>query len=121
MQVYYAADPPRRNSQCCGCRGDGRMESSVDVHAVPTPRLLERVSRQTLFEAERLRRAAWACTTRRAPSDRPFRIRREAAAPRAGDLVLARVDFLGHHQGLQLGSGRKRSLFPGDEIVVVYG
>ena len=41
--------------------------------------------------------------------------------PRAGDLVLARVDVLGHHRGLQLWSGRRKNLFPGDEIVVAYG
>jgi len=41
--------------------------------------------------------------------------------PSAGDLVVARVDLLGHHQGLQLWSGRKKNLFPGDEIVVAYG
>jgi hypothetical protein len=97
------------------------MESPVGVRALPAAPAAERASRQTLFEAERLRRAAWAFTTRRVPSDKPFRIRRDATAPRAGDLVLARVDFLGHHQGLQLRSGRKRNLFPGDEIVVVYG
>jgi AAA domain-containing protein len=76
---------------------------------------------QSLFAAERLRRAAWAFTTRRVPPDQAYRIRRGATVPRAGDLVLARVDLIGHHQGLQLRSGRRRRLFPGDEIVVVYG
>ena len=42
-------------------------------------------------------------------------------APKAGDLVLARVDRLGQHDGLQLPSGRRADLFPGDEIVVAYG
>jgi len=41
--------------------------------------------------------------------------------PKAGDLVLARVTALGHHDGLQLISGRRRTLFVGDEIVVAYG
>jgi len=45
----------------------------------------------------------------------------EDASPRSGDLVLARVDRLGQHDGLQLPSGRRASLFPGDEIVVSYG
>jgi hypothetical protein len=71
-------------------------------------------------EAARLERAAWAFTTRRL-REREFGILREGAAPRAGDLVLARVDAIGHHSALQLPSGRRRMLFPGDEIVVAYG
>ena len=77
--------------------------------------------RQTLHEAERLRRASWAFTTRRVSREEPYRISSGARTPRAGDLVLARVDVLGHHRGLQLCSGRKKNLFPGDEIVVAYG
>ncbi|MFO7541434.1 MAG: DUF1611 domain-containing protein [Thiobacillus sp.] len=42
-------------------------------------------------------------------------------APEAGDLVLARVDLLGQHAGLQLPNGRRKQMFPGDEIVVAYG
>lgn len=45
----------------------------------------------------------------------------EAAVPRAGDLVLARVGTLGHHRRLQLSSGRRSWLFPDDEIIVAYG
>jgi hypothetical protein len=41
--------------------------------------------------------------------------------PRAGDLVLARVDTLGQHARLELRTGRRAHLFPGDEIVVSYG
>ena len=41
--------------------------------------------------------------------------------PVAGDLVLAIIDSLGQHPGLQLPGGRRRQLFPGDEIVVAYG
>jgi dethiobiotin synthetase len=76
---------------------------------------------RSLFETERLERASWAFTTRRVPRNESFRVSREPMTPRAGDLVLARVDLLGHHKGLQLCSGRKRQLFPGDEIVAVYG
>jgi len=43
------------------------------------------------------------------------------ATPRPGDLVLAKVRTLGHHQRLQLTSGRRARLFPGDEIIVAYG
>lgn len=41
--------------------------------------------------------------------------------PQAGDLILAHVDSLGQHPGLQLPSGRRKQLFPGDQIVVAYG
>lgn len=41
--------------------------------------------------------------------------------PSAGDLVLARVDQVGHHARIELPEGRKAVLFPGDEIVVCYG
>jgi hypothetical protein len=41
--------------------------------------------------------------------------------PEAGDLVLARVEELGQHKRLELRTGRRAFLFPGDEIVVSYG
>lgn len=72
-------------------------------------------------EADRLARAAWAFTTRRVPRDQQFSIRQQARPPRPGDLVLARLDVLGFHRGLQLRNGRRKNLFPGDEIVVAYG
>lgn len=43
------------------------------------------------------------------------------AEPVAGDLVLARVETLGHHAKLENSSGRRCKLFVGDEIVVAYG
>ncbi|WP_432485313.1 DUF1611 domain-containing protein [Kineococcus esterisolvens] len=41
--------------------------------------------------------------------------------PAAGDVVLARVAELGHHKRLESPHGRRRLLFPGDEVVVAYG
>ena len=41
--------------------------------------------------------------------------------PRAGDVVLARVDKLGQHAAIMLPDGRRASLFEGDEILVAYG
>jgi hypothetical protein len=81
-----------------------------------------RVTRgQSLFEAERIANASWAFTTRRVPTEPLYRISHGPRTPEAGDLVLAKVDVLGHHKGLQLATGRKRNLFAGDEIVVAYG
>jgi hypothetical protein len=71
-------------------------------------------------DGTRLRRAAWAYTTRRVPRSVVQRIRREGV-PRAGDLVLARVDAIAYHSALQLPDGRRKHLFVGDELVVVYG
>lgn len=41
--------------------------------------------------------------------------------PRSGDLVLAEVTAIGHHTKLESPEGRRRSLFPGDEIIVAFG
>ena len=67
-----------------------------------------------------LRRASWAFTTRRVRGP-VSGLLDGAARPTAGDLVLARVDALGHHGALQLVDGRRRTLFPGDTIVAAYG
>jgi hypothetical protein len=44
-----------------------------------------------------------------------------AVRPKAGDLVLARVDVLGHHRKLESPAGRRAKLYPGDEILLLYG
>ncbi|MEO5618808.1 MAG: DUF1611 domain-containing protein [Candidatus Eisenbacteria bacterium] len=51
----------------------------------------------------------------------PLGISECTTAPAPGDLILARVDALGFHSGLQLPNGRRRRLFVGNEIVVAYG
>jgi hypothetical protein len=43
------------------------------------------------------------------------------AAPRAGDVLLARVDEVGQHQRIEQPDGRRAALFPGDEVLVAYG
>ena len=72
-------------------------------------------------EGARLELAAWAFSTRRVPLDAVRKLLPVSGAPMAGDLVLCAVDALGHHAGLQLPCGRRKLLFPGDEIVVAYG
>lgn len=44
-----------------------------------------------------------------------------ARAPRAGDVVLARVVTIGQHRRLESPVSRRQILFEGDEIVVAYG
>jgi hypothetical protein len=67
-----------------------------------------------------LARAKAAWTTRHVDLGNATRLIEEAC-PQAGDLVLARVERLGQHGGLQLASGRRATLFEGDAIVVCYG
>lgn len=74
----------------------------------------------TSLDIARLRRASWAFTTRRVRAG-ACGVVMNGTAPQAGDLVLARVDSVGYHSGLQLPEGRKKLFFVGDEIVVAYG
>lgn len=70
--------------------------------------------------AARLADAKRAYTTRRA-DPAAMRTLVGGIAPRAGDLVLARIVQLGKHEHLESCEGRRCRLFPGDEIVVAYG
>lgn len=76
---------------------------------------------QTYNDNARIRNAFWAFTTRRVSRDAAKILLPLEGVPHPGDLVLATVDFLGQHPGLQLPNGRRKQLFPGDEIVVAYG
>ncbi len=69
----------------------------------------------------RLQRAKRAHTTRRVDLGQAQHILSEGVQPRAGDVVLARIDALGQHDRLQDVHGRRVSLYVGDEVVVVYG
>lgn len=62
-----------------------------------------------------------AFTTRRVPIDALRTIVAGAVRPVSGDLVLATVDRLGFQTRIELQSGRKALLHPGDRIVVAYG
>lgn len=43
------------------------------------------------------------------------------AAREAGDLVLARVETLGQHNGIQLDTGRRAALYPDDTVILCLG
>ncbi len=43
------------------------------------------------------------------------------SSPHAGDVVLARVESLGHHTRLESPAGRRQTLYCGNEIIVAYG
>ncbi len=75
----------------------------------------------TYLEAGRLNKVKAASTTRRVNLGNVATILSGNLKPQAGDLVLARVEKIGHHKQIELPSGRKAKLFPGDEIIVSYG
>lgn len=72
------------------------------------------------LDPARVQRAKRAFVTRRVPGWR-LAATVHGRSPRSGDLVLARVERLGQHTGLQLVDGRRAKLFVGDEIIVAYG
>ncbi|HEY5657586.1 MAG TPA: DUF1611 domain-containing protein [Myxococcota bacterium] len=71
-------------------------------------------------DAERIQRASRAFVARRVHPAAMLGLTADAS-PRAGDLLLARVQRVGHHGRLHLPTGGRRNLFEGDEIVVAYG
>ena len=73
-----------------------------------------------LQESNRILRAKAPYSVRRVPRTAMSFLLPEGT-PRPGDLVLARVNKLGQHKHLELTTGRRARLFPGDEIVLVYG
>ena len=76
---------------------------------------------EVLTEVGRFARAKRAFTTRRVDPSAMMTVLDKGVVPCAGDLVLARVDKVGHHKHLELTDGRRAKLFPGDEIIVSYG
>ena len=63
----------------------------------------------------------WSFTTRRVDRSLPAALLTGDVIPQVGDLLLARVELLGHHGNLQLVDGRRRRLFLGDLVIVAYG
>lgn len=75
----------------------------------------------TPLTQQRLQLAKWAYTTRRVDPELAEVLLQGDRRPRAGDLLLAEVNKLGHHKKLELVTSRKATMFEGDEIVVAYG
>ncbi len=69
---------------------------------------------------ERLMHAKHAYTTRHLDLTTARQLRTDAV-PSTGDVVLARVAAIGQHTKIEQTDGRRATLFPGDEVVVVYG
>ena len=69
---------------------------------------------------ERVTRAKRSFATRRVVFHGSETLLYGAVRPRAGDLLLARVDRLGQHGKLESPEGRRAWLHVGDEIIVAY-
>ncbi|MBK7541031.1 MAG: DUF1611 domain-containing protein [Candidatus Competibacteraceae bacterium] len=87
--------------------------------------LLNRINRTPIekepLTPERLASVRIAYSARRVEREALHMLLRGPIKPRAGDLVLARVDRLGQHQRIELPHGRRAQLYEGDEIIVCYG
>jgi hypothetical protein len=74
-----------------------------------------------LLDTHRIAAAKEGFAIRRVPKEVMRTLVSGAVRPRAGDVVLARVDRLRQHQRIELPTGRKALLNPGDEIIVACG
>ncbi|MGQ0671479.1 MAG: molybdopterin-guanine dinucleotide biosynthesis protein MobB [Hyphomicrobium sp.] len=74
-----------------------------------------------LLDLDRINNAKRATSTRRIDLKSSRLLVASGVAPKAGDLVLARVIRTGHHDGVEELSGRRNTLYAGDEILVCYG
>lgn len=72
-------------------------------------------------ESRRIAAAKRSFVTRRVDLDLAAGLIVAGASPKAGDIVLARIEHLGHHKKLEEPGGRRSTLFIGDEILVAYG
>ncbi len=69
----------------------------------------------------RLQKAKAAYTTRNVDFSVGTTLLRGNVIPQSGNVVLAKVTEIGQHTRIELASGRRAHLFPGDEIIVCYG
>ena len=77
--------------------------------------VMQPLSRQMLDKAK----IAYSC--RRVQFENSMTVITGNIVPSSGDLVLARVDVLGQHRGIESKNGGRCNLFPGDQIIVCYG
>ena len=73
------------------------------------------------LNSERVAKTKIAFTLRRVNLSAGSQLISGRATPKAGDIVLARVEQLNQHKSLQLTDGRRSRLFLGDEILVCFG
>lgn len=94
------------------------LDSAYDLSPLLDPDIL--VAKQSRLRTARLNAAKRAFTTRRVDFADAYQLITDRS-PAAGDLVLARVESVGHHARIESPEGRRRTLYAGDEIVVAFG
>lgn len=111
---------------------DAVTTSSEEKIATATRTLLERMhdnaasmswpgeQRLEALPVNALNHSHWSFTTRRVDRARVKSLLEGNLQPQVGDLLLARIETLGHHGKLQLVDGRRRRLFRGDLVIVTY-
>lgn len=72
------------------------------------------------FADEMKARAKRAFSTRRVPPEAMHCLAGGAIRPRSGDVVLARIERLGHHRRIEQPNGRRSLLHVGDHVIVAY-
>lgn len=97
---------------------EGRVVSALSESEAP--QTSDGVKRLPL-ETSRITSAKASFAARRVPVADAQALLTGRVVPKAGDLVLAEVGEILQHTRLQLPTGRRTHLFPGDEIIVVYG
>lgn len=80
-----------------------------------------KLSSINILDRARISAAKAAYTTRRVPREHMVTLITGEVIPMEGDLVLARVEKVGQHQRVELESGRRSRLFPGDEVLLCMG
>lgn len=95
--------------------------STSCANLVQDANLVQEVGRGAESAMQRRLAAARRAFTTRNVSFADVRSIDRSSAPTAGDLVLARVVTIGQHPRLESPAGRREAMYPGDEIVVVYG
>ena len=82
---------------------------------------IENTAHTSPIKAERIALAKSAYTTRLVDKNIIKTLLKGNWKPKSGDLVLARVERIGHHKRIELAHGRRSPMFVGDEIIVCYG
>ena len=73
------------------------------------------------IDTHRLDHIKQSFATRRVDLSRAETLITEGHAPRSGDVVLVRVDAVGFHDHIELVTGRRAWIYPGDELLLAYG
>jgi len=74
-----------------------------------------------LFDQGQISRIKPSFVTRRVDHREIAGLNRSASDLKPGDLVVARVEEIGHHTRIERPDGRKATLFPGDEVLLACG